>query len=207
VLELVTTDATGYDVAANNTIEVERGAELRIDAGDRLRRPLKLSGGTLTVSRSGSVHALALYNAPSFTVTADSVLTNGNAAATLGFVGQDATISLQNNATLDCYVPFANGIMDGDSNNVTIAGSGTFVQNALMIQFTNKVTVANGVTFRQNAVTAGTVGKSSWDVNGTLEANAIMQVNALTLASGATLSVKVTDANVSNAAILCDVTP
>ena len=207
VLELVTTDATGYDVAANNTIEVERGGELRIDAGDRLRRPMKLSGGKLTVSRSGSVHALALYNNPSFTVTADSVLTNGNAAATFGFVGQDATIALQNDATLDCYVPFANGIMDGDNKNVTITGSGTFVQNVLMIQFTNKVTVANGVTFRQNAVTSGMVGKSSWDVNGTLEANAIMQVSALTLADGATLSVKVTDANVSNAAILCDATP
>ena len=207
VLELVTNDATGYDVAGNNTIEVERGGELKIDAGDRLRRPMKLSGGTLTVSRSGPVHALALYNAPSFTVTADSVLTNGNAAATLGFVGQDATITLQNNATLDCYVPFANGIMADDSKNVTIAGSGTFVQNALMIQFTNKVTVASGVTFRQNEMTSGMVGKSSWDVNGTLEANAIMQVKALTLASGATLSVKVTDANVSNAAIMCDTTP
>ncbi len=207
VLELVTTDATGYDVAANNTIEVERGGELKIDAGDRLRRPMKLSGGKLTVSRSGSVHALSLYNNPRFTVTADSVLTNGNAAATLGFVGQDASITLQNDATLDCYVPFANGIMAGDSKNVTIAGNGTFVQNALMIQFTNKVTVASGVTFRQNAVTSGMVGKSSWDVNGTLEANAIMQVSALTLSSGATLSVKVTDANVSNAAILCDATP
>ena len=207
VLELITNDATGYTVGGNNTIEVERGGELKIDAGDRLNRPMKLSGGTLTVSRSGSVHALALYNAPSFTVTADSVLTNGNASATLGFVGQDATITLQNNATLDCYVPFANGIMADDSKNVTIAGSGTFVQNAVMMQFTNKVTVAKGVTFRQNEVTFGMVGKSSWDVNGTLEVNAIMQVKALTLANGATLAVKVTDANVSNAAIMCDATP
>ncbi len=149
------------DNANTSIVNVEGGGGIIVKGMVNFRRKLNFKGGSFTVAGDNESYgrAFELYNAPTISVSADSLFDSSGekTASPYVYLRQGSpTFTFSNNATLTNNIIYADGTANfADANGgINISGTGTFIQNSFNGQpltYVGVTSVGGGMTLVMNA--------------------------------------------------------
>ncbi len=149
------------DNGNNSIVNVENGGGIEVRGMVNFRRRLNFKGGSFTVAGDNKSYgrAFELYNAPTISVSADSLFDSSAEKTASPYVylrEGSPTFTFSNKATLTNNIIYADGTANFANANggINISGVGTFIQNSFNGQpltYVGATSVGGGMTLVMNA--------------------------------------------------------